>query len=65
MCKEMVMERSRQKGELQEQEHNRHSTIQYMYASQRISGVLTPFMVLAVEGKQRASNGLTGETHVS
>ena len=45
------MERSRQKGEPQEQEHNRHSTIQHMYGSHRISGVLTPFMVLVVEGQ--------------
>ena len=48
------MERSRKKEKLQKKEHKRHSTIQNMYGSQRISGVLTPFMVLVVEGQAKS-----------
>ena len=54
------MERSRKKGKLQEKEHKRHSTIQHMYGSQRISGVLTPFMVLVVEEGQAKGKQWTG-----
>ena len=45
-------------GELQEQEHNRH-IIMYVYSSQRISVVLTPFMVLVgVRAKHHELKGV-------